>query len=618
MDLSAAFANGYNVGKDLGYHISGQAAEDIRLNREATRAKINAQNLQNDIMQQQAQYVREDREEQEKMKAYEGVALTTTNAIQNPLMKPQALQAIRQFQQNYGYSQEWAITDALDDDTKDEEQFKARSMIAYTVHGKGTNPLDEQNADDFQRVQQGMIKMTNTQTGETQYAHIGDLLYMFGGNYGAAYMHSVIQAKKLKEAQEAQKAQIELNKTVVDTQATQNKMVNDNIKTQIEAEKLNIQQQEYNNAQKTSNYLANLHQQDPSRSISTDGKGHITGVGATKDGSDGQQLTIDNIADSQYQQARLAFEQSNGLTPQQVGTHISHLRQLARQEKLTDEQFKEIATAASKYVEKALQDGNNELAIEYQQVINSALELKVDDNAKQALQLYESANEVFKDVTSNDGQPTEAFFDAFGGYDKLRNFFSALTGIIDIDQEAVFDSLNRTKNLQSLIAYDMMGKRISKHGLAQLPLINEWLTGTANLSVIRAHLDRVKAKAKADMIAGDPKLVPWAKETYRKIEQFQKQIDDNIAFAQVIEGKQKMFSSKFINNEIVKPGGNLDEALKTRKNVISFKTLGEAGDKNKQVNIYLSTDRQNPLQMSISDFNKITLGKYFMHTKDIR
>lgn len=626
MDFSSAFTNGYNVGKDIGYNFSGQAAEDRRLNREAARAKLNSMNLQDQLAQQQMQYIQEDREKQEKMQDYEGVTQLAMNTANNPAFKSQFVTAVNNMNSKWQYSP-WVISDPLDDDTKDDNKFQDAVMRAYTVHGKGTNPTDENNTEDVARVTQGMIKMTNPETGETQYAHVGDLLYMFGGNTGTAYMHSVIQAKQIKAQQEQAKIQADLAHK--QSQIQRNDMQNAK-----DLHDMNIKDIQEQNAQKTSNYIFNLHQQNQDKSLSTDGKGHATGIGATPKDSEGSSNPIETLQNSQYQKLLLDFKQSHNLSPQEVSTKLSELQQISRLEKLNPDQFKEAGNTASMYVTKALQAGNVDLAMEYQTAINSALGVKVDDKAMQDMKLFFAALTQVNNMTANNGNPSEAFFDAFGAGDKLRNFFTAITGLIDYDQEKIFDALNQTKNLQSMIAYDMMGKRISKHGLAQLPMANEWLTGTANLSVIRAQLDRVKDVAKARMAGGDPATIAWAKETYEQITQMQQQIDDNIALAKVISvnGGERgtikklwdAFSSNngfsdYGDNVIVPIESSMSDASKYRgRNIIDFNNTKSVGDINKQVAIYLSSNPNKPLYMSAADFNKMTEGKYYQFTKDIR
>lgn len=626
MDFSSAFTNGYNVGKDLGYHFSGQAAEDRRLNREAARAKLNSMNLQDQLAQQQMQYIQEDREKQEKMQDYEGVTQLAMNTANNPVFKSQFITSVNNMNSKWKYSP-WVISDPLDDETKDDNKFQDAVMRSYTVHGKGTNPTDKNNTEDVARITQGMIKMTNPETGETQYAHVGDLLYMFGGNTGTAYMHSVMQAKQIKAQQEQAKAQAEL--ALKQSQIQRNSVQNDK-----DLHDMKLKETQEQNAQNTSNYILNLHQQNQDKSLNTDSKGHATGIGATPKDSEGSSNPMETLQNSQYQKSLLDFKKSNNLNPQELGTKLSELQQLARIEKLHNDQFKEAGDAASMYVTKALRAGNTELAMEYQTAINSALGVKVDDKAMNDMKLFFAALTQVNNMTADNGNPSEAFFDAFGGYDKLRNFFTAITGLIDIDQEKVFDALNQTKNLQSMLAYDMMGKRITKHGLSQLPMANEWLTGTANLSVIRAQLDRVKDIAKARMAGGDPATSAWARETYDKITQMQQQIDDNIALAKVINvnggerGTMKKmwdaFSSNrgfsdFGDNVIVPTNSSMPDISKYKgRNIINFNTISAVGDINKQVAIHLSSDPNKPLYMSVADFNKMTEGKYYQFTKDIR
>lgn len=224
MDLSAAITNGYNIGKDLGYNLSGQAAEDRRLNREMTRAKIDTMQAQADLAQQQAQYARDDREEQEKMKGYQGLMTIATQAAYNPAFMPQFYNAANAFNDKYGYMPDWVITSALDDDMRDENKFDTAVQLAISANTKFDNPLDADDAT-IDRISQGMVKMTNKSTGETQYGYVGDLLYAFGGDYGLAYMHNVVQQKQLEAKRKAEKEKLDMqdkisqmNKREIDAQ----------------------------------------------------------------------------------------------------------------------------------------------------------------------------------------------------------------------------------------------------------------------------------------------------------------------------------------------------------------------------------------------------------------
>lgn len=392
MDLSAAITNGYNIGKDLGYNLSGQAAEDRRLNREMTRAKIDTMQAQADLAQQQAQYARDDREEQEKMKAYEGVMTLATQAVNNPLMKSQTLKAIQDMQQRFGYSNEWVITDALDDDLRDPEKFNTASMLAYTVHGKGTNPLDEQNAEDFQRVQQGIVKMTNTQTGETQYTHIGDLLYMFGGNYGTAYMHSVIQAKKLKEEAEREKERQEALYKQSQMQRNQTQNAKDIFEMRQNAENAE-------RAKQTSGIIASQWAQNPDRSVSTDSKGNFTSIGATpKEGS------------AQDNAANLKQMNDNSNLVRQVGKIYNNTygTQNAITTQDVDQLIEETKTLASQGHNDAQRNASlNKLA---EDLSNAELDLRTiyyenpdTEKGQKALQLADYISGRYKDIDAKFG-----------------------------------------------------------------------------------------------------------------------------------------------------------------------------------------------------------------------
>lgn len=550
MDLSAAITNGYNIGKDLGYNLSGQAAEDRRLNREMTRAKIDTMQAQADLAQQQAQYARDDREEQEKMKGYEGIMTLTTQAIYNPLMKPQALNAINNFKNQYGYSNEWVVTDALDDDLRDPEKFNAAAMLAYTVHGKGTNPEDEQNADDFQRVQQGIVKLTNTQTGETQYAHIGDLLYMFGGNYGTAYMHSVIQAKKLKEEAEREKAKWEIKEK-------QFNMANKAQETDIKARKQAVEEQNYLDTINMHNKLDNYIQNNPNeiKSVSTkDGKY----TGYTKynpdDGTPTQTpeefKNMQSAATNELAKIVQTDGNSNLLYPmsaqelrQTIENYINArpiVKNAAEQKSYDTTHFEPMVQAVEKLYE--LEAAGVKGATERRQVIESALsyfdeqfgagknaDIKLSDRMAGYNSMARSGN-----IISQSGGKVTGFLPTV--ILNAEDFFNTPRDSDEFRQAQ--DALNALINDYMINLSEVFNGRLTNKVLNQLRPTSQWRSFITNVSRLSWVMNRLADRAEQDAKIASPSQAGQARFVAKKLRQAVNNLEANVRLeTKLLEGK---------------------------------------------------------------------------------
>lgn len=599
---------------------SKEGLEDKRLAREQARANIDSVNQQIETHKLQTQNaaltlekLNEEFTQYKRNNLIDEMNYRVKNAfLQNDYSNVIDLLQSDKFIEVFGES---PIPELISPFNLDPNEVHKAAIGSATLSGiRLTNNMNYQPSEDDIKDSYKQIFGVRDGNGDIKVIAANQLFeYFFPNAIGMA----LYEKQKDLEFKEKYKAYLENQKTMQEMEHKKSQIDRNNVQNAKDLHDMNIKANQEQNAQNMSNYLGKLYQEDTTRSIGTDGKGHITSVGAANNG-DGSNITLDNVNETNYHKAKLAFMQSNGLSPQEVGMKITELKQFAKADKLPIEIVNEVANTASKYVTKALQDGNTDLAMEYQREINSALGLKVDHKNIDAQKMMLAAATAMSNLTSNNGKPNETFFDSYGWFDKLRNFFSAVSGIIGDDQQKVFDSLNEMRNLQSLIVYDMMGKRVSKHGLAQLPMINEWLTGTANLSVINAHLQRVKDVAQANMIAGDPTIAAWAEYTYNSIDKMQNQINDNRALAKVVSGNGfgngKEISSN--NDMVLVPlGKSVDPTTYNGKTIVNF---NNDGNKDSQVEIYLPSNYKEPLQMSVYDFNQLTKGKYYNFTKDIR
>lgn len=548
MDLSAAITNGYNVGKDLGYNLSGQAAEDRRLNREMTRAKIDTMQAQADLAQQQAQYARDDREEQEKLKGYQGLMTIATQAAYNPAFMPQFYSAANTFNEQYGYMPDWVITSALDDDMRDENKFDTAVQLAISANTKFDNPLDADDAT-VDRISQGMVKMTNKSTGETQYGYVGDLLYAFGGDYGLAYMHNVVQQKQLEAKRKAEKEQWEIK-------AKQHKILNDQQNTEIKAAEYNLKANEAQKSQQMSNYLGGIYQSNPGavKGISTN-KGNITGLTFnTESGAPTQ--TPEEFQNMQSRAtdelAKIVQTDGNGkflhnMPQDQLRQTIENyinarkvVKNAAEQKSIDTTHFEPMVQAVEKLYE--LEAAGVKGAAERRQTIESALsyfdeqfgagknaDIKLSDRMAGYNSMVRSGNI----ISQSGGKVTGILPTA------ILNAEDFLNTPRDSDEfRQAQDALNALINDQMINLSEVFNGRLTNKVLNQLRPTSQWRSFITNASRVSWVMNRLADRAEQDAKIASPSQAGQARFVAKKLRQAVNNLEANVRLeTKLLEGK---------------------------------------------------------------------------------
>ena len=227
----------YNMGSDLGYSLSGGAAEDIRLNREAKRQELQIAQTKNELAQQQLNIMQEEQQRLVRQENAKNAVVMGMMARNNAdLMLPTA-DLMNQLNDEGGYFPGWKVYALTQEDiSQDFEKLKDAALQANSVWGdKSVDLLKDDQA--MRKAIDGLFKYVDTNTGEVKYGHVMDAVYMFGGKMGmAAYQHQIMQ-DQIKAQQEADAKRRELQLKELDT-------MNDIEKTNIEKQKFNYTQQQ--------------------------------------------------------------------------------------------------------------------------------------------------------------------------------------------------------------------------------------------------------------------------------------------------------------------------------------------------------------------------------------
>jgi len=212
MDFSNAMTAGYNIGKDLGYHVSGQAAEDIRLNREAKRAEIDFNNQRMQVLQ--AQEAREqDKYNKEVMyQKATGVKDLSKQAILAPeLFLQDFIDGANSFNDEYQHFPGIRLM-PFDQQLAEQQFLDFYIPAANSIYGSVKDPNDPGYQKSLAQIKSGLVMQVDENTGKITPVYVGEYLTTLGGNAGLQYIYQKIAADEAAAALKARDTQSQIER----------------------------------------------------------------------------------------------------------------------------------------------------------------------------------------------------------------------------------------------------------------------------------------------------------------------------------------------------------------------------------------------------------------------
>ena len=212
MDFSNAMTAGYNIGKDLGYHVSGQAAEDIRLNREAKRAEIDFNNQRMQVLQ--AQEAREqDKYNKEVMyQKATGVKDLSKQAILAPeLFLQDFIDGANSFNDEYQHFPGIRLM-SFDQQLAEQQFLDFYIPAANSIYGSVKDPNDPGYQKSLAQIKSGLVMQVDENTGKITPVYVGEYLTTLGGNAGLQYIYQKIAADEAAAALKARDTQSQIER----------------------------------------------------------------------------------------------------------------------------------------------------------------------------------------------------------------------------------------------------------------------------------------------------------------------------------------------------------------------------------------------------------------------
>ena len=212
MDFSNAITAGYNIGKDLGYHVSGQAAEDIRLNREAKRAEIDFNNQRMQVLQ--AQEAREqDKYNKEVMyQKATGVKDLSKQAILAPeLFLQDFIDGANSFNDEYQHFPGIRLM-PFDQQLAEQQFLDFYIPAANSIYGSVKDPNDPGYQKSLAQIKSGLVMQVDENTGKITPVYVGEYLTTLGGNAGLQYIYQKIAADEAAAALKARDTQSQIER----------------------------------------------------------------------------------------------------------------------------------------------------------------------------------------------------------------------------------------------------------------------------------------------------------------------------------------------------------------------------------------------------------------------
>lgn len=260
--MTDAFAQGYKIGSDLGYHFTGQAANDIKLNREAKRQELELNKIKTQAATQEMAYNKQKQDQEQRQSQMKNAIAAANLAMQNPAAMPLVTDAIQPLVENYFPGWKVSTFDSTNGMYNQQAMNDGAAMVL-----SATSPSADVKANPYAfpaeiaKARSQFLLVTNTETGESTPMHLNELLYMFGGRDGMAALIAADQQAKIEAQLKAQKQALENQKTLTDIEKTKT----DTAKTQFEMGRDQMVQQR---ADQISNF--NM-QQNPNAPVFTQG-----------------------------------------------------------------------------------------------------------------------------------------------------------------------------------------------------------------------------------------------------------------------------------------------------------------------------------------------------------
>lgn len=238
MDFSNAMTAGYNIGKDLGYHVSGQAAEDIRLNREAKRAEIDFNNQRMQVLQ--AQEAREqDKYNKEVMyQKATGVKDLSKQAILAPeLFLQDFIDGANSFNDEYQHFPGIRLM-PFDQQLAEQQFLDFYIPAANSIYGSVKDPNDPGYQKSLAQIKSGLVMQVDENTGKITPVYVGEYLTTLGGNAGLQYIYQKIAADEAAAALKARDTQSQIERRDIQN-------ATDIANAQTKADELNFKKGQY-------------------------------------------------------------------------------------------------------------------------------------------------------------------------------------------------------------------------------------------------------------------------------------------------------------------------------------------------------------------------------------
>lgn len=602
MGFVDAFNTGANIGKDLAYHFTGMAAEDIRLNREAKRQELDFNNQKMQIMQQQAQREQENYDKQIMYEKAQGNLALTKNVIANPeLYMDDWLQSLNQFNNEYNYfpGVRLAKYDAsMIDPQKEKDIIVAYNSLFGTVKDSNVAGYN----DSLASIRSRLAMRIDDNDGSITPILADDLFYQLGGNAGYAYLIKKIQDDQYKAQLEndVKQSQIAKNEqSIVDSQVKNAKTLDD----------MDRNQRSEDRAVAMSNQIANNGIEDPNRTKSyTTKDGLFTGQTYQTEKNEAPSNSFTN---SLYMERYEKLRRASQMTPNEFVNNITEMRVIANNEKIKDVDT-HLQHIAAEQIKSYLNTGDISGAIEFSSKARAALGLSYKDSD------IEQVNKLSKLDMIKGLMKSDKFGSTYGPLDAVARFLEATTGI-GVDEKE-FEIFIKGNLLFSDLMYAKMGKRPTKHGMSVLPELKGWQTGGVAKVKLNAMIDEAKSEINAYAKFADPMTKEFIDYYNKILDGTEKQANEIQDLANLYniekEGGILGFGGKDKNNIIVKQG-DIKPYLGNRT-VVHFTPERIIDGESKPITIYLKSSPNEPLYLSVDDFNQLTQNRYITETKDLR